>query len=203
MHFAFPRKARRTAFPRGYYASGIVSLLHNELLQPEAMRIFPVHRECRSGVFPSNISVRFRFATVSIRRLRSTESGKIVVSRRPQTVFGVKAKVPFPYIIDLQCRAVLKWIRERSNEPAWHFQPKWRRPWRGHVSNISRRVLNWSICSRCFSPCIEITAAGNLNVPRAAYFILICSSSSISLLLIDANLTFCLAMLREGTFPLK
>lgn len=31
MHFAFPRKDRRTVFPRGYYASGIVSLLHNEL----------------------------------------------------------------------------------------------------------------------------------------------------------------------------
>lgn len=55
VHFTFPRKDRpshrRTAFPRrGYYASGIVSLLHNECRAVGAMRIFPVHGRGYPGV---------------------------------------------------------------------------------------------------------------------------------------------------------
>lgn len=93
------------------------------------MRIFPVHDEYISRAFDKQRFGRRCFPGVRHPPITRRSPASVDLS----LYLAWKPRWP---LIDRQCRAVLKWIRARSNEPASYFQPKWRRPWRGHVPSV-------------------------------------------------------------------
>lgn len=182
------RIGERLFLRREYYASGIVSLLHNEPCGrsdenlPSARRV-------------SGRSINTRFIDFETRCFPAFVTRPITIGRRecrPQAVFGVKAKVP----VHVDRSSVSRGPKMDScaiERARFVFSTKMATSLAR--SRAQRPLVSRSRLNRWFSrvsPRVEITTVtrvdGDLNVPRALYPDLFNEGRRVSPLSINADL---------------